>query len=535
MKTIFFFNLCPPHVYELVFIKYINQQFYSIMKNKVSRRTFIGTTATAAAAFTVIPNHAMGSALGHKAPSDKLNVAAVGIGGMGASNLRGLRDEENIVALCDVDWGYAAPVFDRYPNAKKYKDWRKMYDEMGKSIDAVIVATADHTHAIIAAHAMTLGKHVYVQKPLTHSVYESRLLTKLAAKYKVATQMGNQGASNVGVRNVCEWIWNGEIGEVTRVDSFTDRPIWPQGLNAPKQGQWVPETLDWDLFIGPTKMRPYSDVYHPWVWRGWWDYGTGALGDMACHILHPAFKALKLGYPTKAQGTSTLLLEDGAPTAQSVKLTYPARTVSDVKKVKFPEVEINWYDGGIRPPMPKNWQPGKNMDTQGGACVFYGTKDTLVSGCYGASPYLLSGRVPNAPKVLREIPIAQRNQPEGTPSTTHELDWVRACKENPANRVEASSCFAEAGPFNEMVVMGVLAVRLQPLFKELQWNGEKMEFTNIGDSDTFKIVKEYKFSVNEGHPSFNNVMTEPINAKAFAAEMVKHTYRAPWSLPPMPA
>ena len=489
------------------------------MKNKVSRRTFLGTTATAAAAFTVIPNHAMGSVLGHKAPSDKLNIAAVGVGGMGNANLKQVTSE-NIVALCDVDWGYSKGVFDSYPNAKRYWDWRKMYDEMGKSIDAVIVATADHAHAIIAATAMTLGKHVYVQKPLTHSVYESRLLTKLAAKYKVATQMGNQGASGEGVRKVCEWIWNGEIGDVTRVDTFTDRPIWPQGLNRPKQGMWVPDTLNWDLFIGPAPMRPYHEIYTPWNWRGWWDFGTGALGDMACHILHPVFKGLKLGYPTKVQGSSTLLLTDCAPNAEAVRFVFPERAKE--KKVKFPEVEVFWYDGGIKPMLPKGWPAGKDMNNAGGAAIFYGTKDTLVCGCYGREPWLLSGREPNAPKVLREV------------KTSHEMDWVRACKENPATRVAPTSDFSEAGPFNEMVVMGVLGVRLQALNKELLWDGPNMKFTNIADNESFKIVVEDGFKITDGHPSFDKKWTEPINAKAFAEELIKHNYRAPWSLPAMP-
>ncbi|NMC41936.1 MAG: Gfo/Idh/MocA family oxidoreductase, partial [Bacteroidales bacterium] len=208
-------------------------------KNRMTRRSFIGTAGAAAAGFTILPGSVI-PGLGHRAPSDKLNIACVGIGGMGNSNLRAVAPTENIVALCDVDWGYSKKVFETYPNAKQYWDWRKMYDEMGKSIDAVIVATADHTHAIIAATAMTLGKHVYVQKPLTHTVYESRLLTKLAAKHKVATQMGNQGSSGEGVNLTVEWIQNGEIGEVTRVEAFTDRPIWPQGLNRPAKGEWVP-------------------------------------------------------------------------------------------------------------------------------------------------------------------------------------------------------------------------------------------------------------------------------------------------------
>nr|MCU0409203.1 Gfo/Idh/MocA family oxidoreductase [Bacteroidales bacterium] len=202
----------------------------------ITRRSFIGTTGAVAAGLTIVPSTVV-SGLGHRAPSDKLNVAVVGIGGMGNSNLGKVKPTENIVALCDVDWAYSKKVFDANPDAKRYWDWRKMYDEMGKSIDGVIVATADHTHAIIAATAMTMGKHVYVQKPLTHTVYESRLLTKLAEKYKVATQMGNQGSSAEGVDLIVEWLENGEIGEVTKVEAFTDRPIWPQGLNRPAKGE----------------------------------------------------------------------------------------------------------------------------------------------------------------------------------------------------------------------------------------------------------------------------------------------------------
>jgi hypothetical protein len=487
----------------------------------MSRRTFLGTTGAVAAGLTIIPSSVV-SGLGHRAPSDKLNIAIVGIGGMGNSNLRAVKPTENIVALCDVDWGYSKAVFAANPDAKAYWDWRKMYDEMGKSIDAVIVATADHSHAIVASTAMTMGKHVYVQKPLTHSVYESRLLTKLAAKHKVATQMGNQGSSGEGVNLTTEWIQNGEIGEVTKVEAFTDRPIWPQGLNVPK-GEWVPDTLNWDLFIGPAPMRPYNSAYTPWNWRGWWDFGTGALGDMACHIMHPIFKGLKLQYPIKVQGSSTLLLTDCAPTAQMVKLIYPERVTPKNAKVKLPQVEVIWYDGGLQPARPAGWPAGKNMNDQGGGVLFHGTKDTLVCGCYGVNPWLLSGRKPEVAKTERRV--------EGG---KHEMDWVRACKETPESRVKTKSDFSESGPFNEMVVMGVLAVRLQGLNKELEWNGEKMEFTNITAEETIRIVKEDKFSITDGHPTFQKVYTDPMNARAFAAEMVKHNYRKGWTLPEMP-
>lgn len=304
----------------------------------ISRRDFLKSGAAAIAGFTIAPSSILGKSHGHISPSDKLNIGVVGIGGIGHSNINAVKDTENIVALCDVNWDYAKGVFDEFPKAKRFWDYRKMYEEMGKSMDAVIIATADHTHAIITADAMTLGKHVYCQKPLTHSVYESRLLTKLAETTGVATQMGNQGASWDGTQTVCDWIWNGEIGEVTRVDCATDRPIWPQGLNEPETVDDIPASLNWDLFTGPARLNPYSKVYQPWNWRGWWDYGTGALGDMACHIMHQPFKALHLGYPTKVEASSTLLLNACAPQAQHVKLTFPAR--DNMPKVACPRLRF---------------------------------------------------------------------------------------------------------------------------------------------------------------------------------------------------
>ena len=485
----------------------------------LSRRKFLKTGATALAGITIAPSTILGKSHGHIAPSDKLNILGVGVGGRGSAVLRGV-SSQNIIGLCDVDWKYSAKTFNEYPNAKKYYDYRKMFAELGKSADAVVIATADHTHAIVAADAMTLGKHVYLEKPLTHSVYESRLLTKLADKYKVATQMGNQGASAQGVRTMCEWIWNGEIGEVKKVEAFTDRPIWPQGLNRPERGESVPDTLNWDLFLGPAKFREYNPIYTPWNWRGWWDFGTGALGDMACHILHPVFKGLKLGYPTKVQGSSTLLLTDSAPNAQTVKFTFPAR--QKMAKVDFPEVEVYWYDGGIKPMRPEGFPAHKDMNVQGGGVIFHGTKDTLICGCYGAEPWLLSGRTPSAPAVLREV------------TTSHEMDWVRACKEKTSNRVQTASPFAEAGPFNEMVVMGVLGVRLQSLNQELHWDGENMKFTNIDPNATIRTVIKDGFRIHDGHPTFDKTWSEPVNALAYAEELVKHTYREGWKLPDMP-
>jgi len=490
------------------------------MSGEISRRQFLKSGATAALAMAVVPNTVLGKTYGHTAPSDKLNILGVGIGGRGSAVLQGL-ESENIIGLCDVDWKYADHVFKRYPKAKKFNDYRRMYDAMLKDADAVMVATADHTHAIVAADAMVAGKHVYVEKPLTHTVYESRLLTKLAAKHKLATQMGNQGASGEGVRQICDWIWNGEIGEVTKVEAFTDRPIWPQGLARPEKADKIPSTLNWDAFLGPAPERPYNAIYHPWNFRGWWDFGTGALGDMACHILHPVFKGLKLGYPTKVHGSSTLLLNESAPNAQMIKFVFPAR--DNMPKVAMPEVEVIWYDGGLVPNRPEGLPDGKDLNYAGGGVIFHGTKDTLICGCYGERPYLLSGREPKVPSLARKVELS------------HQMDWVRACKEDPAVRVPSASDFSEAGPFNEMVVMGVLAVRLQGLNQVLEWDGPNMRFTNIPADAQIRTVIKDGFQIKDGHPTFDKTWTDPVNAREYAESLIRKPYRAGWKLPDMPA
>ena len=492
------------------------------MTKEISRRSFLKAGTAAAVGLSMAPG--MMAKKKNKAEDTaplnrKLKILAVGIGGRGSSVLKGL-ETEDIIGLCDVDWKYAMPVFERYPKAKRYNDYKVMFAELLDEADAVMVATADHTHAIIAAEAICAGKQVYVEKPLTHSVYESRLLTRLAKKYGVATQMGNQGASMDGVKTACEWIWNGEIGEVTKVEAFTDRPIWPQGLERPKEEQQVPSTMNWDSFIGPAPMRPFNEIYTPWNFRGWWDFGTGALGDMACHILHPVYKALNLKYPIKVQASSTLLLNESCPNAEIVKYVFPAR--DNLPKVAMPEVEVIWYDGGLKPNRPEGLPAGKNLNNGGGGAIFYGTKDTLIVGSYGRAPYLLSGRKPEVPQTLRRVDV------------NHQQDWIRACKEHPSVRVPSDSDFAEAGPFNEMVVMGVNAVRLQGLNMELEWDGEKMEFTNIPENATVRSVIHDGFTIHEGHPTFNKEWTEPVNAREFARELVKHTYREGWALPPMP-
>ena len=529
-------------------------------KKTITRRNFLTTTTAATAALTIIPSVAMGKTLGHQAPSDTMNVVLIGSGNQGSGDITSIckpevaaaaqggfamaskPGTEKLVGVCDVDWGYG-PVqgtFAKYPSAKKYKDWRVMLDEMGKSIDAVVVATADHSHANPTATAITMGKNVYTEKPLTHTIYESRLLTKLAKKYGVATQMGNQGSSGDGVRQACAWAWAGEIGEVRKVDVWSSRPIWPQGLDTPVDVEKPPKDLDWNLWIAHMPFRPYNKAYTPWNFRGWWDFGTGAFGDMACHNMHPVFKVLQLGYPTKVQGQSTTLKKDACPHAQIVKMIFPARP--NLPQMGLPEVEVTWYDGGFHAMIPDVLPNGKTW--QGEGCAIYGTKDTLILGSHGTAPYLLSGRTPNSPQVLRVVP-----------ENNHYLDWVAACK-NPDLRDKTASHFGEAGPFNEIVLMGVLAVRLQKLNRILDWDGPNMQFTNITAdekvstwSEMFDIGKMMA-AANAAAKTAGGAKNAPPagfpggpgqadpsarNVKEFVSGMIKHDYLNGFKLPDMPA
>ena len=491
-----------------------------------TRREFIKQAGLASAAVNILPSGIIGKP-GRKAPGDKLNIAGVGIGGKGYVNLKAMASE-NIVALCDVDWKFADKCFREFPSAKKYWDWRRMFDEMAQSIDGVMISTADHTHASIAAASITMGKHVYCQKPLTHSVYESRLLTKLAAKKRVATQMGNQGSSGDGVRELCEWIWNNEIGEVREVHAWTDRPIWPQGIARPAKVMPLPKTLNWDLFIGPAPERPYHEIYTPWNWRGWWDFGTGAFGDMACHVLDPVYRSLKLGYPDKVRGSSTSINTDSAPHAETVEFSFPPR--DNMPKVAFPAVKVHWYDGGLLPNLTDILPEGEHLMADGlGGCLFIGSRDSLMCGCGGYNPRLLSGRKPDVRPYLRRIPGGEKFYPDGP----HEQDWIRACKESPDSRTETSSAFSYAGPFNEMVLLGVLAIRLQALNKSLHWDGENMRFTNISPDEEFKILVSDDFKIVDGRPRFDKKHIT-YNALEKAGEYIKHNYRQGWDLPAMP-
>ena len=431
-------------------------------EKKMSRRDFMGGAAAAAMAFTIVPSHVLGGPR-RVPPSEKLNIASIGSGGMGASNTRACSGE-NIVALCDVDQKQAADTFNRFPNARKWKDFREMLDKQ-KDIDAVIVATPDHTHAVAAMAAMKRGKHVYVQKPLTRTVYEARMLTEAARKYKVATQMGNQGHSGEGVRLICEWIWDGAIGPVREVNAWTNRPIWPQGIDRPKESETVPSTMDWDLWLGPAPWRPYHSCYAPFAWRGWWDFGCGALGDMACHLLDPVFAALKTGYPSSVSACATEVNKETFPLASIVRLEFPARE-------GMPAFKLNWYDGGMKPPRPDELEPGRRMTS----VIFNGDKGKLMCGEYG-----------DRPRLLPETRMKEYKRPPKTlprVKGSHEQNWIDACK----GGEPACSNFDYSGPFTEAVVMGNLALRQENLGKKLLWDGENMKVTN--DEEANKYVNE---------------------------------------------
>ncbi len=448
----------------------------------VPRRRFLASAAAATTAFTIVPRHVLGGQ-GVTAPSDKLHIAAVGVGGMGKNNVAKC-ETETIVALCDVDFELADPVFKKYPNAKTYKDYRVMLDEQ-KDIDAVIVATPDHSHAVIAMAAMERKKHVYVQKPLTHSVAEARLLTETARKHGVASQMGNQGHSGEGIRLVCEWVWDGAIGHVREAHAWTNRPVWPSGIEVdrPKEAPPVPATLDWDLWIGPAQPRPYNPTYHPAKWRAWWEFGTGSLGDMGCHIVDPLFWALKLKYPVSVEANVSKYWHAFFEETKPKNEMFPRSTIVRFKfppREGMPEVSVTWWDGGLMPPRPAGFEPGRRMGDDDGGILLIGEKGAIMTGCYSESPRIgpesLMRKYTRPRRMLERIPEG----PDG-----HEQDWIRACK----GGRPATSNFEYSGPLSETILMGNLAVRFPD--RELQWNGAAMEVTNDKDANAY-VRREYR-------------------------------------------
>jgi len=468
----------------------------------ISRRKFIGQAATAATAFTIIPRFVLGK--GYTAPSDKLYIAGIGAGGKGESDIANFAKsgKAEIAYLCDVDDRRAAKTVANFPNAKYYKDYRVMLDKEHKHIDAVSVSTPDHNHFVQAIAAMQLGKHVYVQKPLTHDIYEARTLTEAAKKYKVVTQMGNQGASNDGVRQLTEWYKDGQVGDVHTVYVWTNRPIWPQGIPWPSQKAEIPKELDWDLWLGTAPFKDYVEKIVPFNWRGWWDYGTGALGDMACHLIEPPFKVLGLGYPTEVEcSVGSVYIDEfkrgyfpeSCPPSSHIILTFPERNGK-------PKVRMHWMDGGIQPERPEELGPNEKMGDGGNGVIFVGTKGKMMCGTYSALPSLLPtsrNKEVNTPQTIKRIPGG---------ADGHYGQWVEACQAG-YGKMEVSSGFDIAGPMTESILMGNLAIRSYDIrkpregnpnqfdypgrFIKLLWDGPNMKITNFDDANQF-VKRTYR-------------------------------------------
>lgn len=409
----------------------------------LDRRTFVGGLAAAGAA-AAIPRELHALADRQPGQQQKLRIACIGVGGMGFSDVRGVSGEQ-LVAFADVDWRSAERAFRAYPNAKRYKDYREMLEKERNNIDAVTVSTPDHVHGAAAMMALKMGKHVYCQKPLARTIGEVRALkAEAAARPRQITQMGNQGHSAEGIRLIREWVEAGLIGPVRRVEYWTNRPIWPQAINRPTAAHNVPETMDWDLWIGPAAARPFSPAYAPFNWRGWWDFGTGAMGDMACHLMDAAYWTLGLKYPSRITPESTLLFSETAPASERIEYEFPAIG-------NRPAVTLTWRDGSLFPPRPEGWSEAEDwpFDREGGQ-LWYGDKGMLLAGTYGENPRLLD---PQVAAQVAATPVPKKYaRTEGVYK-----EWISAIKEGK----QAGSDFAGyAGPMTEMILLGCLATRM---------------------------------------------------------------------------
>lgn len=467
------------------------------IKKKFSRRKFVEATAASLAVFTIVPRHVLGG-VGQVAPSDTLIIAGIGVGGKGKSDLTSIAKSPNarIAFLCDVDDRMAVDSKANFPEAKYFRDFREMLDKEGKNIDAVTVSTPDHTHTVAALTAMQMGKHVYLQKPLAHSIKEARMLTEAAKKYKVVTQMGNQWASEEPVHRTQEIIDAGLIGEVTRVYAWTDRPVWPQGIPTPTGNFEIPSELEWDLWLGPSEYIDYNPAYLPFNWRGWWAFGTGALGDMGCHIMDPFFRILPVDYPTEVECSATTAWE-GFFKVANYKDSCPA---SAIIHLKFPrtdgkgDIKLTWMDGGLRPERPEELGADEDAGNLSNGYIFEGTKGKLI-GNYSSAPVLLpTSRKEEADAVPKTLPRV----PEG-----HYVDWVNGCMLG-YKKAELSSPFEYAGPFTEAVLMGNLAIRaymhqeknsdgkiIYPGRKKLLWDYKNMKITNFELANEF-VMQPYR-------------------------------------------
>jgi predicted dehydrogenase len=471
--------------------------------NQTSRRDFVKTAAIAAAGFMIVPRHVLGGK-GFTAPSDRLIIAGVGAGGKGQSDIANFykSGKADIGYLCDVDTRRAATTVKNFPQAKFYKDWRVLFEKEAKNFDAVSVSTPDHNHAIIALAAMELGKHVYVQKPLAHDIFEARAMTEAAKKYKVVTQMGNQGASGDGVRQLREWYDAGLIGKVHTVYAFTDRPVWPQGIPWPSTGADIPKELDWNLWLGTAPEKNYVNKLVPFNWRGWWDYGTGALGDMGCHLLEAPFRVLDLSYAKDVQASvgSVYVDEfkrgyfpDSCPPSSHVTLTFP-----ETKKTKS-DVTVHWMDGGVQLERPEELGANELFGDGGNGTLFIGTKGKMMCGTYGAAPKLLPLSRNDEVKVKQQF----ARVPDG--DNGHYAQWVEGCIAG-YGKMELSSPFEIAGPLTEALLMANLAIRGADIQKpkadgkgfdypgryvKLLWDNQNMRVSNFDDVNQF-VKREYR-------------------------------------------
>ncbi|MEO5648585.1 MAG: Gfo/Idh/MocA family oxidoreductase [Ginsengibacter sp.] len=473
------------------------------IKEDLSRRKFLKNAGITAAGFIILPRHVLGGK-GFIAPSDRLTIAGIGVGGKGESDIANFfkSGKADIAFLCDVDERRAATSRKSFPKAKFYKDWREMLDKESKHFDAVSVSTPDHTHAVATLAAMELGKHVYVQKPLTHDVFEARALTEAAKRYKVVTQMGNQGASGDGVRQLMEWYNAGIIGDVHTVYCWTERPVWPQGIPWPSTPAPVPAELDWNLWLGTAPYKGYIEKLVPFNWRGWWDYGTGALGDMGCHIVEPAFRVLDLGYIDSVQASVGSVYVDefkrgyfpeSCPPSSHVTIKFPK-----TKKTKGPVV-VHWMDGGIQPARPAELGPNETFGDGGNGALFIGTKGKMMCGTYGANPKLLPT------KKTDEVKVKQTYARVPNGADGHYAQWVEGAIAG-YGKMELSSPFETAGPLTEALLMANLAIRGYDIrvprdtgngfnypgrYIELLWDNKNMKVSNFDAVNQF-IKREYR-------------------------------------------
>lgn len=422
----------------------------------ISRRKFLGQLATAGVAFTIVPRHVLGR--GFVPPSDKLGIACIGVGGRGTANVRGVASE-TLVAFCDVDDERAAEIYRTYPNVPRYKDFRIMLERESQHIDAVVISTPDHTHGVAAMMAIQMGKHVYCEKPLTRTIYEARRLAEAARQHRVVTQMGNQGHAGEGTRQIREWIEAGAIGTVREIHFWTNRPIWPQAITRPMEAYHVPPTLDWDLWLGPAPERPYHPAYVPFRWRGWWDFGTGALGDMGCHIMDAAFWTFDLRDPVRVTAETTPVFPETAPLVSRVTYEFAARA-------NRPALHVVWRDGNLAPPRPLQWEADKPWPPMDSGQMFIGDEGVLIAGTYGENPRLV-------PEKRHQEWIASAPAPRYPRSPGVYQEWIDACK----NGTQAGSNFPDyAGPLTEMVLLGNLAIRAGGT---IEWDAATMRVTNL--------------------------------------------------------